>query len=93
MSQVGHLNIHAHLFFIVLVQDIKHYLSGFSYLDGVKVDLFLSELLDLLLNHTTFRITLRVIIIAGAVVVVFGPVAGSISNENGIPAISLPILV
>lgn len=93
MSQVGHLNIHAHLFFIVFVQDIKHNLSGFSYLDGVEVDLFLSEFLDLLLNQATFRITMRVIIIAGAVVVVLGPVAGRVCDEDGIPAISLPILV
>lgn len=36
---------------------------------------------------------MRVIIIAGAVVVVLGPVAGRVCDEDGIPAISLPILV
>jgi hypothetical protein len=93
MSQVCHLYIHPHLFFIVFVQDIKHYLSRLSYLDGIKENLFLSKFLDLILYQSTLRITLRIIIVFLAVVVILGAMARGISNENCILAVCLPILL
>ena len=90
MSQVRHLYIHAHLRFIALVQDTKHLLSVVCDLNGVKVDLLLSELLDLFLYHTALGVTIRVIVTA-TVMVLFS-VARCVRNENCVLALRLPIL-
>jgi hypothetical protein len=91
MSQVRHLNLHAHLSFIVLVEDIKHLFSIVCNLDCVKVDLLLSELLDLFLYHTALGVTIRVIVTA--TIMVLFTVARCVGNENGVLALRLPILL
>jgi hypothetical protein len=91
MSQVRHLYIHAHLCFIALIKDSKHLLRVVSNLDGVKVDFFLSKLLDLFLYNSALGVTLRIIITAS--VVVLCSVAWSVGNKNGILALRLPVLL
>jgi hypothetical protein len=90
LSQVRHLYIHAHLCLIALVQDIKHLLSVICDLDGAKVDLFISKLLDLFLYYTTLGVTLRVIVTATVMVLI--SMARCVGNENGVLALCLPIL-
>jgi hypothetical protein len=91
MSQVRHLNIHAHLCFIALIQDIKHLFRVVSNFDGIKVDFFLSKLLYLLLYNSALGVTLRIIVTAS--VVVLCSVARSVGNKNSILALRLPVLL
>jgi hypothetical protein len=93
VSQVRHLYILSHLFFLALVQDIKHYLCRFCYLNSVEVNILLSEFLYLLLYQATLRITLWVIVVARTEVMILGTMARGISNENCVLAVRLPILL
>ena len=49
-SQIGYRDIFSHLFLVASVQDFKHLVSVRCHLNSVKVNVFCSKLLYLLLN-------------------------------------------
>jgi hypothetical protein len=58
-AQVGYRDILTHLFLIVGVHNLKHLICISCHLDCVKVNVFCSELLDLLLNQSALRVSKR----------------------------------
>ena len=91
MTQVGHLNVNAHLCLVVHVQDIKHLISVRSHLNCIEVDLLLCKLFDLLLNQASLGVALGVRI--STAIVILYTMAWCIGNKNGVSALSLPILL
>lgn len=58
-SQVGNRDILSHLLLVVGVQDFKHLICLRGHLDSVEVDIFVSKLLNLLLNKPALRVSIR----------------------------------